>query len=185
MDSHFIEAICLAAVEILGEKDAYLILKQIGVTSFTRIDSSRFSMMVFGRVLAQRYGQQVAMGLLIRIGRASLTFLRRFFHEISELGTIEFRLKPIDKRFPDALQTLAQVASAEMGEAIELSNLEGLSYEWQIHTNDLAYTPYYYFGLLEEFCYWIDARKDCQLAYAASGQPGKIASLTVQIKDMA
>ena len=184
MDSHFIEAVCLAAVEILGEKDAYLILKQIGATSFSKIDSSRFSMTFFGRALAQRYGEQVSMGLLIRMGRASLTFLRRFFPEISALGNIDNRLKPVDKRFPDSLKVLAEVAASELGKPVEVSSLGGLSYEWQIHTGDLSYTPYFHFGLLEEFCYWMDARKNCQIAYALDGEPGKIAELSIQVKEM-
>lgn len=184
MDSHFIEAICLAAVEILGEKDTYLILKEIGVSCFSAANSNLFSIAQFGNALAGRYGPQVAMGLMIRIGRASLTFLRRFFPEISELGGIDNRLKPVNKRFPYSINVIAHLTSKELKDQIEVVGKDGLSYEWQIRTNNQSLTPYFHFGLLEEFCYWLDARKDCQIAYAMDAELSEFAKLTINIKDM-
>jgi hypothetical protein len=184
MDSLFIEAICLAAAEILGEKDAYDILKEIGVSSFSAADTSRFTMASFGNALARRYGPQVAMGLMIRIGRASLTFLRRFFPEISELGGIENRLKPLDKRYSDSLGILADLAGGELKDPVKVVDQDGLSFEWQVNTTDPSCTPYYHFGLLEEFCYWLDARKDCRIVYAAEERKAHFAVLSIQIKDM-
>ena len=184
MDSLFIEAICLAAAEILGEKDAYGILKEIGVSSFSAADTSRFVMASFGNALARRYGHQVAMGLMIRSGRASLTFLRRFFPVISELGEIENRLKPVNKRFPYSLQILADLTGRELKDPVKVVSQGGLSFEWQVSTADLSYTPYYHFGLLEEFCYWLDARKNCQIVYAVEEGVASFALLSLQIKEM-
>lgn len=167
MDSQFIEAVCLAAVEILGEKDAFLILKKTGVRSFTSFDSNLFSLEKLGGELAQKYGAQTAMGLMIRIGRASLTFLRRFFPQISALGEIENRLVPLDKRFPNSLKVLAEVTALELGDEVIVDCTGNLSYDWQINARYQSYTPYYHFGLLEEFCYWLDSRKDYQMIYAA------------------
>lgn len=184
MDSQFVEAICLAAAEILGEKDTYLILKVIGVSSFSAADTSRFSIALFGNALAQRFGNQVAIGLMIRIGRASLTFLRRFFPEISELGSIENRLKPVDKRYPYSLKILADLAGKELKDSVNVVEKDVLAFEWQVAASDLSYTPYYHFGLLEEFCYWLDARKNCQIVYAADTQESRPAVLSIRVSGM-
>ena len=184
MDSYFIEAIYLAAAEILGEKDAYSILKVIGVSSFSAANTGNFAIASFGNALARRYGPQVAMGLMIRIGRASLTFLRRFFPVISELGGIENRLKPVDKRYPYSLQILAGLAGKELKDPVAVVAQGSLSFEWQVSTADLSFTPYYHFGLLEEFSYWLDARKNCQIVYAAEADRPRLAVLSIQIKDM-
>jgi hypothetical protein len=185
MDSHFVEAVCLAAVEILGEKDAFIVLKKNGVHSFTSFDSSKFSLQNFGAELAHRFDMQIVMGLMIRIGRASLTFLRRFFPEISDLGKIDNRLKPIHKRFSESLLVLAKVVADELGSEVSLKNIDKASYEWIIQTDDQAYTPYYHFGLLEEFCYWLDARKDYRIVHSPkdSTSSGEAIVITVMEKE--
>ncbi len=184
MDSQFIEAICLATAEILGEKDAYLILKEMGMSSYSAVDTSSFDLASLGNLLAKRYDPQIAMGLMIRIGRASLIFLRRFFPEISELGSIENRLKPVDKRYPYSLKILADMAKKELKDTIKVLEQDGLTFEWQIASADLFFSPYYYFGLLEEFCYWLDARKKSQIAYAENINEQNVAALAIQIRDM-
>jgi len=184
MESHFHEAICLAAVEILGEKEAYNVMKAMGISSFSNASSSRYSLAELGRELAHRYDPQIAMGLLIRLGRASLTFLRRSFPMISELGAIENRLKPVDKRFPFSLNVMAEVAGAELGSTITVTGQSGLSYDWKVETADPYFTPYYHFGLLEEFCYWLDSRKDYQIAYAIDPSDSGLADLNIKIKEL-
>jgi len=189
MDSKFLEAISLAVVEILGQKDAVLIFKKIGVYSNT-MDSETFSGIHFsleelGQALAKKYDDQIAKGLMIRIGRASLTFLRRFFQEIAELGKIENRLKPLDKRFPYSLNVLAGKASSELGEAVKLLIKSKLAFEWQINAaSGQVYMPYYHFGLLEEFCYWLDARKYYQLSYADGEGLAGTCRIGLEVKEM-
>jgi len=181
MDSQFVEAICQAVVEILGEKEAFLVLKEMGVSSFNVADSSRYSLVLMGRELTRKHDRPTAMGLMIRIGRSSLTFIRRYFNQISELGGIDNRLKPINKRFPYSLDILARTASAELGEEIKVIFQPDLSFEWQIMTNDFSFTPYFHFGLLEEFSYWLDARKDYQIVYAADETDNGFANLTIRV----
>ncbi len=72
MKAQFLEAVCLASVEILGEKEAFQILKGLGMSSFSTLEPSLFSLERYGQELAKRHDDQVAAGLLIRIGRASL-----------------------------------------------------------------------------------------------------------------
>lgn len=183
MDSHFIEAVCLAAIEILGEKDAFLILKKTGVRSFTSFDSSLFSLEKMGAELARKFDLQISMGLMIRIGRASLTFLRRFFPEISDLGRIENRLNPIDKRFSESLSVLAKTSSDELGTNIKLECSEKLSYEWHIDAKRQSFAFYYYFGLLEEFCHWMDARKDYHIVYTPGENPADSESISITVRE--
>ena len=170
MENYFVDAICQAAVEILGEKEAFTTLKEMGFPTLIPADASRFSLEDMGVVLARKYNPQTAMGLLIRMGRASLIFLRRYFSDISELGSIENRLKPLDKRFLSSLGILAQRVSSELGQPTQVSALNTLSFTWRVQSPEQTYTMYYHFGLLEEFCTWLDARKDYQLVYTGKDE---------------
>jgi hypothetical protein len=170
MENYFVDAICQAAVEILGEKEAFTTLKEMGFPTLIPADASCFSLEDMGVVLARKYNPQTAMGLLIRMGRASLIFLRRYFTDISELGSIDNRLKPLDKRFLSSLSVLAERVSSMLGQPVSVSALDALSFIWRVQSPDQVYTIYYHFGLLEEFCGWLDSRKDYQLVYAADDE---------------
>lgn len=184
MDSLFSDAICQAAIEILGEKEAFATLKEMDLTALTPAEASRFSLEEMGLIFARKYNSQTAMGLLIRIGRASLIFLRRYFPDISELGGIDNRLKPLDKRFPASLAVLAECVSAELDQPVTVTGVDGLSYTWQIQTQTpIIYSAYYHFGLLEEFCGWLDSRKDYQLVYAADESTSYSADLHIHIRE--
>jgi hypothetical protein len=183
MRAQFLEAICLASVEILGEKEAFQTLKGLGMSSFSTLDPGLFTMERYGRELAHRHGEQVAAGLLIRIGRASLIFLRRYYETISALGAVDNRLKPIEKRFPDSLRVLAGEIGAELGTKIEISAADALSYHWRSAAPERIYETYYYFGLLEEFCNWLDSRKDYQIVFAPQCAQGKSAELTIHVRE--
>ncbi|MDK2979899.1 MAG: hypothetical protein PWQ55_246 [Chloroflexota bacterium] len=167
MENYFVDAICQAAVEILGEKETYAALKAMGLPTLVPADASRFSLEDLGLALAGKYDPQTAMGLLIRIGRASLIFLRRYYNDISELGSIENRLKPLDQRFLSSLEVLAQRVSQELDQKVQVSAEDGLSYLWQVQPAEQTYAIYYHFGLLEEFCTWLDSRRDYHLVHAA------------------
>jgi hypothetical protein len=165
MENFFVDAICQATVEILGEKETFTVLKDMGLPTLIPADASRFSLEDMGVVLARRYDPQTAMGLLIRVGRASLIFLRRYFGEISDLGSIENRLQPLDKRFLNSLAVLAKLVSSELDQRVAISARNGLSYSWQVQPVRQTYAVYYQFGLLEEFCNWLDSRKSYQLIF--------------------
>lgn len=181
MESPFVESVSLATVEILGEKTAFQIFKEMGVFSLASSDCSRFSLEKLGGLLAQRYDSQIALGLMIRVGRASLLFLRRFIGEIAVLGKIDNRLKPIDQRFPESLQALAGQVSKGFSTQVEMGIAQRLQYDWQLQGEDLEYSPYYFLGLLEEFCDWLDARRDYRIAYAPSDNPDVNACLSIAI----
>ncbi len=183
MDSKFMDAVCLASVEILGEKETFQVLKDFGVSSFSTLDASHFSLERFGQALAKRYDVQSAMGLLIRIGRASLIFLRRYFSDIADLGGIDNRLKPVDKRFPYSLNVLADKAGEGLGSQIQAAAVDSATFLWRLRAVNTALEPYYHFGLLEEFCGWLDSRKDYRIIYAADGGMGEFAELTIQVKE--
>jgi hypothetical protein len=183
MEAQFLEAICLASVEILGEKETFQTLKGLGMSSFSALDPSLFTMERYGQELAKRHDEQVAAGLLIRIGRASLIFLRRYYETIGLLGAIDNRLKPIEKRFPDSLKVLAGEIGGEMGTKVETAAENALTYRWRLDAPERVFEPYYHFGLLEEFCNWLDSRKDYQIVYALQGAQGKAAELTIHVRE--
>ncbi len=183
MEAQFLEAICLASVEILGEKEAFQVLKGLGMSSFSALDPSRFTMERYGRELAKRHDDQVAAGLLIRIGRASLIFLRRYYEPIGVLGAIDNRLKPIEKRFPDSLKVLAGEIGGAMSTKVETSAEDALTYSWRLDMPERVFEPYYHFGLLEEFCNWLDSRKDYQIVYVPQGTQEKSSELTIHVRE--
>ncbi len=183
MENLFVDAICQAAVEILGEKEAFTTLKEMGFPTLIPADASRFSLEDMGMVLARKYNPQTAMGLLIRMGRASLNFLRRYFSDISELGSIENRLQPLDKRFLSSLGVLAQRVSSELDLSAEVAAQAGLTYAWRVRSTQQTYASYYYFGLLEEFCTWLDSRKTYQLIYANSDAASDVYQINLTIQD--
>ena len=74
--------------------------------------------------LSANFGEETTRGLLIRMGSASLTFFRKYFSEIAQLGNIENRLKPLDRRFLSSLNSLAAVLSNEMGTEIKVDSTE-------------------------------------------------------------
>jgi len=183
MENYFVDAICQASVEVLGEKETYATLKAMGLPTLVPADASRFSLENMGLALAGKYDPQTAMGLLIRIGRASLIFLRRYFSDISELGSIENRLRPLDKRFQSSLGILAQRVTEELGHPTQVSIQEGLSYTWEVQSLRQTYAIYYHFGLLEEFCSWLDSRKNYQLTYAGNEANLNSSQINLMVKD--
>jgi hypothetical protein len=149
------------------------------------LPGSFFSLEKLGQALAEKYGDQTARGLMIRIGRASLTFVRRYYPVVSELGNIENRIKPLDVRFPYSLDVLAGMISQNVGIEVKSAPAGKLAFEWKINATDRQlYAPYYHFGLLEEFCYWLDTRKYYQLTYADGNSEPGMQVIGLQVKDM-
>jgi hypothetical protein len=183
MDSKFLEAVCLASVEILGEKDAFQVLKGLGISSFSTLDIGHFSLEHYGQELVNRYDVPTARGLLIRIGRASLIFLRRYFREIAELGDIDNRLKPIEKRFLYSMNVLAKTTGEELGKEIQVSASDSFTYQWRLYALNAVFEPYFHFGLLEEFCNWLDSRKDYQIIYVTDVTESEYTELVIRIKE--
>jgi hypothetical protein len=139
--------------------------------------------------LCENFGEETTRGLLIRMGSASFTFFRRYFPEIAQLGNIENRLKPINRRFLASLNALAVVLSGEMGTIFKIDSRNTANFEWQNHKpkNDPGapvLAPYFYFGLLEEFCNWLDSRKNYLLHYAPDKDKIDLDLITIEIRSM-
>lgn len=140
-------------------------------------------------VLVTLYGEDTTRGLLIRMGGASMIFFRKYFSHIAQLGSIENRLKPIDRRFKESLEKFAGVLSNEMGKPISILQRNGRTYEWQVGINDDAFNnqgfvAYFFFGLLEEFCLWLDSRKNYLLNFESANAQNDPIEITIQIRDM-
>jgi len=98
--------------------------------------------------LSANFGEETTRGLLIRMGSASLTFFRKYFSEIAQLGNIENRLKPLDRRFLSSLNSLAAVLSDEMGTEIKVDSSNTAHFEWRTFNpnsqlNSRVFTPYF------------------------------------------
>ncbi len=70
-----------------------------------------------------------------------------------------------------------------MGEKINTLAVDALTYQWQLAASQAVFEPYYHFGLLEEFCSWLDSRKDYQIVYAPQGEEGKLTELTIHVRE--
>ena len=139
--------------------------------------------------LRANFGDETTRGLLIRMGSASLTFFRKYFSEIAQLGNIENRLKPLDRRFLSSLNSLAAVLSNEMGSDIKVESTNSAHFEWRNvkPKNDIdsgVFAPYFYFGLLEEFCNWLDARKNYLLNYAPDVNDKDLDLITIEVRNL-
>jgi hypothetical protein len=139
--------------------------------------------------LLARYGEDVSRGLLIRMGNGSLNFFRKYFSEIAQLGSIENRLKPVDRRFLFSLNSLAEVISGEMGDTFSVTARNPRSYLWEkkLNADDSKIKPittFFYFGLLEDFCSWLDSRKNYILNCEVSENCMDMNAISIEIRDM-
>lgn len=177
--------------ELLGKAESALLFQpKDAVSSDRKIEEK--SSGVWGKAidetgiqLADKFEEIAARGLMIRAGRASLQILRKNSNIISNLGSIDNRLKPVKKRFADSLDTLAKFFSND-DVIINLIEEETYKYIWQIKTTSInlsQYIPFYFFGLLEEFCGWLDARKDYQMFYSLADETIKNCEIHIEIRD--
>ena len=171
-----------------GEKDQADCLQSPPFPTDEFQDNLTFSREIeqFGVALESLYDPLTAKGLLIRIGRETFLHVRRKFEKISCLGEINNRLKPIHKRFADSFQELTEWITIEMFVEIQVKSEEENQFRLilNIGNSSFLYFPYFLIGILEEFCYWLDTRKNYNLAYLekiplASGE------ILVIIKDFA
>ena len=121
----------------------------------------------FGTTLAGKYDDLTAKGLLIRIGREAFVIVRQNDPEISNLGSIKNRLKPINKRFNDSLKIAVDWFTEKFGFSFKNEEETIFTYRLQFSLKNapIYYFPFFLFGFFEEFCHWLDARKDYRLIY--------------------
>jgi hypothetical protein len=139
-----------------------------------------------GDSLLREFGQMAAQGLFIRAGRASLVFFRRFFNQVAELGSLENRLKPVGRRFFHSLESLADLWTRETGLTSTIEKVDQGEFKWLMARStakgeeNQTILPYFLFGLLEEFCAWLDARKSYRIVYAPT-EKAELAELSIAI----
>ena len=181
-------------LELLGDEKADEIFSSAGLDPFD-INAPKYFrhgselLIMIASELRNYFGEETTRGLLIRMGSASLTFFRKYFTNIAQLGNIENRLKPLDRRFLSSLNTLAESLSEELGLPINCSAKDARNFEWQYPkpSSDLpapALIPFFYFGLLEEFCTWLDARKNYLLNYAVDDNQRAMDIISIEIRDL-
>lgn len=179
--------------EILGKENSDLMgYSQPGdgnLYDFNTSDTKNWwiPLQVAEHVLTDRFHPVTAKGLMIRIGRASLNHLRRYSDYVSELGSLENRLKPVSKKFDYSLNLLADFFSNDHVLFTVISP-EKMRYVWQIKfeigkSKDGDLFPYYFFGLLEEFCNWLDARKNYQMGYGAENNNSGLEEIYIEINE--
>jgi hypothetical protein len=139
--------------------------------------------------LLARFGEDVTRGLLIRMGNGSLNFFRKYFSGIGQLGSIENRLRPVDRRFLSSLNSLAEVLSIEMGENFIVTAKGGRSYSWEQKVNSEnpkigQITSFFYFGLLEEFCTWLDSRKNYIINCEVNEKVLDVNGISIEIREL-
>ena len=181
-------------LELLGDEKVDEIFDSAGLDPFDLIAPHYFGhgSELLDKVaieLCVNFGEETTRGLLIRMGNASLTFFRKYYPDIAQLGSIENRLKPLDRRFLASLNSLAIVLSGEMGTPFNVDTKNSRVYEWQnqkinIESHVSALAPYFYFGLLEEFCSWLDARKNYILNYAADENHKDLDLISIEIRNL-
>lgn len=180
-------------LELLGDEKADEIFASAGLDPFDlkAPDYSGRGLVLLEKVAGELYtyyGEETTRGLLIRMGNASLTFFRKYFSGIAQLGNIENRLKPLDRRFLASLNTLVEILSTEMGTSFNVVDEGARSYGWEIkkcneNSGETVLAPFFYFGLLEEFCNWLDARKNYILNYTAGEKRKDMDAISIEIRD--
>jgi hypothetical protein len=141
-----------------------------------------------GGSFEQLYDSETARGLLIRAGRASLIFLRRYEARISVLGAIDNRLKPVEPRFRHSLAELSSFFSHPRDMIVEMDMTGPMAFTWRMRTDaadglEMDFAPYFFFGLLQEFCEWLDARKNYQLIYSSESMQEAVETILIKIRD--
>jgi len=187
----FSRIICLSLTEVFGNSETQEILSCLNRNN--EIDAKKeFNTYLFinslGDWFAKKFDHLTAKGIWIRIGRASLNHIRREYPKILDLGMIKNRLKPISSRFKFSLSILCKVISEELCVEIRPREIISREFQWEIYKSTsiyqtFDYLPYYLFGLLEEFCNWLDSRKDYRLAILEDERSNKIA-IQLQIMDL-
>jgi hypothetical protein len=131
-----------------------------------------------GNEFAIRFQRNTANGLMIRIGEASFSYLRKENQQLLELGLIENRLKPIAKRFEESLQVLGVVLSRLTQLNIQILKKSDTIFCLEVFGNGYGKVLasdlhlFYIMGILRGFCLWLDSRKE----YSFTIEEGKAAN---------
>lgn len=183
----FLKILRQSVLELLGDEESNRLFQRPGLASSG--DNGILSVLeALGGSFAQLYDSETARGLLIRAGRASLIFLRRYEARVSALGAIENRLKPVEPRFCHSLTELSSFFSHPRDMIVEMDMTGSLAFAWRMRADapdgfEMDFAPYFFFGLLQEFCEWLDARKNYQLVYASENRQAPDETILIEIRD--
>lgn len=193
MRAQFLKSIYDASTEILGRPEAdNLFSSAVGWTGKDDLDgiilNSDFLFDLSGE-FSIKFHQNTAKGLLIRIGDAAFSFLCKRIDDLNELGSIENRLKPSDKRFVDSFDVLAENLSRGIGMKIKPTLQEKGSYCLEFFGDKAPQFSdlylYFFGGILRAFGLWLDSRKKYTIDVgktAAGGMENRVC-LLVQTPD--
>lgn len=179
-----------AALEILGRQEAHKIFglafdlnaPATGLGDETALDliseiSNEFSL---------KYHLNTARGLLLRIGDAAFPKIRRRVADLNDLGSIDNRLQPLDRRFPSALEVLVSVISSVMEIPVVLDVQDDHCYRVNrsrnpedARTGDLDL--YLIAGLLRAFGSWLDSRREYRVQVEQASLPNTSGSVCLRI----
>ena len=126
------------------------------------------------------YQPNTAKGLLIRIGEAAFSKLRRKLHPLNALGSTENRLQPFEQKFESSMIQLAEILATATGISIEYESQPDQCYSLQIADGSMH--VYFFAGLLRAFGTWLDSRRDyhTEVQPAETGNPSGCVRLCVR-----
>ena len=168
----FNRAVSEAALEILGAAETQGIFppEEKADGGNQEITTPLILINQIGNEFSIRYHRKTAQGLLLRIGEAAFSILRKRVQELQDLGALENRLQPARKRFTSNTKCLAKILSEYTGLVITSMQIEQDKYclsfkEGHLDSaNDLF--SYFFLGLLRAYGTWMDSRKDYFLEVA-------------------
>jgi len=166
MRYEFCQSVVQAVIEILGRQEASKVFRAVLGPNFSEKDlqldpqinllegiSDEFSIL---------YQRNTARGLLIRIGDAAFSKMRKKLVGLNALGDIENRLRPFDKKFESSVITLGEILSTASGMPISFESKEDDCYCMRVSDGTLQL--YFFAGLLRAFGAWMDSRYEYQAA---------------------
>ena len=130
----FLKILQQSVLELLGEEESDRLFQQTGLSSLDK-QGILFVLEALGDAFAQRFDSQTARGLLIRAGRASLIFLRRFEEGIADLGATDNRLKPVVQRFLYSLKELARLFSRPCDMVVNVDLIGQQAIDWHMQVD--------------------------------------------------
>jgi len=179
-----------AALEILGRQEAHKIFGtafEPNAQAAALSDESALDLIAeISNELSLKYHLNTARGLLLRIGDAAFPKIRRRVAHLNDLGSIDNRLQPLDRRFPIALEILVSVISSVMEIPIALDVQDGHCYRVNrtrnpedARTGDLDL--YLIAGLLRAFGFWLDSRHEYRVQVEQGALPHTTGSVCLRV----
>jgi len=167
--SNFYSSVREATVEILGRQETNKVFSAILVSDKAMKDDIPFISKNFLTGICDEFSIQyqpnTASGLLLRIGDAAFLLMRRKINVLNELGSIENRLRPFNKKFESSLESLAEFLEQAMRMPIKTKSTEQKCYCLELSKKRSTLSGegldlYFFAGILRAFGTWLDSRRD-------------------------